>query len=190
LFTCALNGHQIPNHVFYVWLDKLQNICAKKGWKLDSFETIIFVNVCSTWSIIELNTHSETWMTRNDLNDIILFLLSYLISLMAHNGHQTSKSSIWYLIGRSTDYRVFVLIRGSKLDSLEIMIFVHITTTWTTVELETRFETWITRNDVNGVNLFHVSYIITLTTYLFSQWTPNVQIKYFKVDWSIYIPLC
>jgi hypothetical protein len=36
------------------------------------------------------------------------------------------------------------------------------------------------------VSLFHLSYLITLTAYLCSQWTPNVQMKYFMFDWSIY----
>jgi hypothetical protein len=52
--------------------------------------------------------------------------------------------------------------------------------------LQTRFETWIIWNDVNGVRLFHFSYLITLMAYLYSQRTPNVQIKYFMFDWSIY----
>jgi hypothetical protein len=34
--------------------------------------------------------------------------------------------------------------------------------------------------------LFHFSYLITHMAYLWSQRTPNDQIKYFKFDWSIY----
>jgi hypothetical protein len=41
------------------------------------------------------------------------------------------------------------------------MIFVYVWTTWGIVELKTRFETWITSNDANGVCLFHLSYLIT-----------------------------
>jgi hypothetical protein len=82
--------------------------------------------------------------------------------------------------------RLFVLNRGWKRDSLQIMIFVNICSTWSIVELKTPFETWITRNDVNGVGLFHISYLITLMAYLCSQWTPNVQIKYFMFDCSTY----
>jgi hypothetical protein len=41
-------------------------------------------------------------------------------------------------------------------------------------------------NDINGVNLFLLSYLITLMAYLCSQWAPYVQIKYFMSDWSNY----
>jgi hypothetical protein len=51
---------------------------------------------------------------------------------------------------------------------------------------KTHLETWIKRYDVNGVSLFHLSYLITLTVYMCSQLTPNVRIKYFMFDLSIY----
>jgi hypothetical protein len=44
----------------------------------------------------------------------------------------------------------------------------------------------MTRYDVNGVKLFHLYYLITLMAFLCSQWSPNVQIKYFMFNWSIY----
>jgi hypothetical protein len=75
---------------------------------------------------------------------------------------------------------------GLKRDSLQIIILVYVCSTWGIVELKTRFETWITWNDVNGVSLFHSSHLITLMAYLCSQWTPTFQIKYFMFDWSIY----
>jgi hypothetical protein len=83
-------------------------------------------------------------------------------------------------------HRLFVLNRCWTLDSFQIMIFVNVCSTWNIVELKTRFLTWLTRNDVNGVSLFHLSYLIILMAYLCSQSTPNVQIKYFMFDWSIY----
>jgi hypothetical protein len=39
------------------------------------------------------------------------------------------------------------------------------------------------KNDMNGVSLFHISYLITPMAYLCLQWAPNVQIKYFMIDW-------
>jgi hypothetical protein len=33
-------------------------------------------------------------------------------------------------------------------------------------EVKTRFDTWIKLNDVNGVSLFHLSYLITFKAYL------------------------
>jgi hypothetical protein len=83
-------------------------------------------------------------------------------------------------------YRLLVIIRAWKRESLQIIIFVYICSSWNIVELRTRFETCITRSDVNGVRLFHLSYLITLMAYLCSQWTLNIQIKYFMFDWSIY----
>jgi hypothetical protein len=66
-------------------------------------------------------------------------------------------------------YRLLVLNTASKCNSLQIMVFVNICSTWSMVQLNTRFGTWITRNDVNGVGLFHLYYLIILMAYLFSQ---------------------
>jgi hypothetical protein len=77
-----------------------------------------------------------------------------------------------------------VLNRAWKPISLQIIIFVYVCSTGGIVELNTLFETWITRNDVNGVSFFHLSYLITHMAYLWSQRTPNVQIKNFMFHWS------
>jgi hypothetical protein len=84
-------------------------------------------------------------------------------------------------------YSLFVLNKAWKRDSLQIMTFLYVCWTWGIVELKTRYETRITWNDVNGVSLFHISYLITLMACLRSQRTPNVQITYFMFDWPIYI---
>jgi hypothetical protein len=96
------------------------------------------------------------------------------------------KVQIKYFIFVLSNCRPFVLNTGWKLESLKMMIFVNFCSTWSMVEFKTRFEPWITRNDVKGVTLFHLSFVITLKAYLFSQWTPNVQMKYFMFDWTIY----
>jgi hypothetical protein len=83
-------------------------------------------------------------------------------------------------------YDWLVLNRPWKRVSLQIRIIIHVCSTGGIVELNKSFDTWITRNDVSGVSLFHLSYLITHMTYLWSQRTPNVQIKYFMFDWSIY----
>jgi hypothetical protein len=85
-------------------------------------------------------------------------------------------------------YRRFVLNKSWKRDSPQMMIFVNVCSTWSMVDLKTRFEKWIIRNAVNGVSLFHLSYLRTLKPYLCSQRTPNLQIKYFMCGWSIYRP--
>jgi hypothetical protein len=83
-------------------------------------------------------------------------------------------------------YRLLVIDRGWKRDSLQINIFVYVCSTWDIVELRTRFETWITWNVVNGLGLVHPSYLLSLLPYMCPQRTPNVQIKYFIFDWTIY----
>jgi hypothetical protein len=148
---------------------------------------MIFEFVSSTWSKVELKTHFQTWIGRNDVNGVSLFHLSYLITLMFY---QCSKRApivqTKYFMFDWSIYRLFVIDWVWKSDSLQIMIFVNVCSTWDIVQLRTRFETWITWNDVNAVSLFHSSYLIRLLPYLYSQRTPNVQIKYFIFDWSIY----
>jgi hypothetical protein len=68
----------------------------------------------------------------------------------------------------------------------QIMVFVYASSTWSIVELKKRFKTWISGNEVNGVSMFHLSYLITLKVFLCSQRAPNVRILYFMFDWSIY----
>jgi hypothetical protein len=146
-----------------------------------------FVYISSTWSIVELKTRLETWITRNDVNGVSLFHLSYLITLMAYLCLQwTHNVQMKYFMFDWSIYRQYVLNRSCKRDSLQISIFVYVSSTWGIVELKTRLENWITRNDVNGVSLYHLFYLITLMAYLCSQRTPNVQIKYFVFHCSIY----
>jgi hypothetical protein len=152
------------------------------AWKRDFFQMMRFINICSTCSMVQLKTRFETWKTKNDVNGVSLFHISYLITLMVW----TQNFQIKYFMFDWSIYILFVLNRAWKRDSLQIMIFVYISSTWIIVELKTRFETWITRNDVNGVSLYNLLYFIILMAYLCSQRTPNVQIKYFMFDWSIY----
>jgi hypothetical protein len=147
-----------------------------------------FVNFCSTWNIDEVKTRFETWITRNDVIGVSFFHLSYLITLMAYLCSQrTPNVQIKYFMFDWSIYRLFALNTVWKRDSIQIMIFVNVCSTWSMVELKTRFETWITRNDVIGVSSFHLTCLLTLMTYLCSQRTPNVPIKYFKFHCSIYI---
>jgi hypothetical protein len=45
--------------------------------KHESFQIMIFVNVCWTWGIVQINTSFETWITGNDING--LSLVNFLI---------------------------------------------------------------------------------------------------------------
>jgi hypothetical protein len=104
-----------------------------------------------------------------------------LIKLMAYLCSQrTLNVQIKYFMLVCSINILFVLNRGWKRDSTQIMLFVYICLKCNLVELKNRFQTWITRNDMNDVSLFHLSLIITHWAYVGSQWTPNVQIKIFK----------
>jgi hypothetical protein len=150
------------------------------GWKRDSLQIMIFVNVCSTWSMVQLETRFETWITRNDVYGVSLFHLYYLITLVAYLCSQRAPNAqINYFMLDCSIYTLFVLNRGRKHDALQIMIFVYVCSTWSIGQHNKRFETWITRNDVNGVRLFNLSYLITLMAFLYSQRTTNVEINYF-----------
>jgi hypothetical protein len=128
----------------------------------------------------------EAWITANGLNGICLYHFSNLITLMALLCSQwTPNVQMKYLMFDWSIYRIFVLNRDWKRDSLQMMVFFNVCSTWSMVELKTRFETWITRNDVNGVSLFNFTYLITLKAYLCSQREPNVQIKHFVFECSI-----
>jgi hypothetical protein len=86
----------------------------------------------------------------------------------------TTNVQINYCTFDWSTYRLFVLNRGWKRDSLQIMIFVFLCSTWIIFELITRFEAWITRNDVNGVCLF--SFLI-INTYGFPVLTKENQMS-------------
>jgi hypothetical protein len=148
-----------PNQVFCVLLDDLQTIVLNRGCKLDSLQIRIFVYVSSTLRIVELKTRFKEWVTRNDVNGVRLFNLSYLITLMAYLCSQLSPNvEIKYFIFDWSINRLFVLNSGWKRDSLQMRIFV-ICLTWSMVQLKTRLEKRITRNDVNGLCLFHINYL-------------------------------
>jgi hypothetical protein len=124
-----------------------------------------------------------TWLTRYVVNGVRLLNLTYLIILVAYLSSQgTPNVQIKYFMFDWYIYILFVLNKGRKPDSFQIIICVHNCSTWSIVELKTRFETWIKWNYVNSVCLFLLSYLITLRAYLCSQWTPNVHIKYFMFD--------
>jgi hypothetical protein len=148
---------------------------------------MVLIYVCSTRSVVVLKARFENWKARNDLYGVSLFHLSYLMTLMAYLCSQSTPNvQIKYFMFDWSIYRLFVLNRCWKRHSLQIMIFAYVRSTWDTFTPKTRFDTWIARNDVNGVSLFHLSNLITLMAYLCSHRTPNVQIKYFRFDRSFY----
>jgi hypothetical protein len=172
VFTTNTN---CPNQVFVFDWSIYRLFVLNKAWKLDSLQITIFVNVCSSWSFDEPKTRFENWITRNDVNGVSLCNLFYLITLMAYLCSQwTLNVQSNYFIFDCSIYRQFVLNTARIRDSLQKTIFVNFSKTWSMDQLKTRFETWITWNDVNSVSLFHLSYIIALMI-----WIPKFQIKYF-----------
>jgi hypothetical protein len=158
-----------PNQLFYVRLVDLHTISAKQGLETYPLQIMIFEYVCSTWSIVELKTRFETWKTRNALNGVSLFNVSYLITHMGYLCSQRTRNvQIKYFMFDWSIYTLFVLNRGWKRDSLQIMMFVNVCSTWSVVQIKTSFVTWITWNVVNGVSLFHLSYLILIMEYLCS----------------------
>jgi hypothetical protein len=111
------------------------------------------------------------------VNGLSLFILSYLITLMAYLCSQwTRNAQMKYFLFDWSICRPFSPNNDIRICLLDIR---H---SWT----KTRLETWIKRNDVNGVCLSHLSYLITLMACLCSQSTPNIQNKYITFNWSIY----
>jgi hypothetical protein len=148
---------------------------------------MIVVNVCSTWVMVEIKTRLQTWRKTIELNGVSFFLISYIKALMAYLCSQRAPNAqIKYFVFDSSIYRLFVLDRSWKRDSLQIIVLVYICSACCVVELKTWFVTWKTWNDINGVSSFHLSYLVTFMAYLCSQRTPNVQIKYIMFDWSFY----
>jgi hypothetical protein len=154
--------------------------------KRDSFQMMIFVNGCSTWSMVNLKTRFNASILRNDVYVISWFHLPYLITHMAYLCSQrTPNGKIDYFMLDWSIYTLIVLNRGWKHYSFQMLIFVYIYSTWSIVEVKTRFETWITRYDVNGVSLFNFSYLITLMAWLCSQ-RHQMSKSSILFYWSIY----
>jgi hypothetical protein len=139
-----------PNKVFHVWLVDLQAILLNRSWKIDppnSDIRIYLLDMRHSWT----KTCFETWITWNDVNGVSLIHLSYLITLMDYLCSQwTPKVQIKCFMFDWSIYRRFVLNRAWKRDFLQLMIFSNVCSTWGIVEIKTGFDTWITRNDVNG----------------------------------------
>jgi hypothetical protein len=107
-----------------------------RGWTRDSLQVMVLVYVCSTGSVVELKTRFESWKASNDANGVSLFHLSYLITLMVYLCSQwTPNFQLKYFMFDWSIFTLFVLNVGWKLDSLQIIIFVNICSTWGIVEL-------------------------------------------------------
>jgi hypothetical protein len=151
---------------------KQHTICAKDGLEMwfspndEIRKCLIDMRLGSTKNAF------ETWITLNDVNGVSLFHLFYLITLMVYRrSQQTPNVQMKYFMWYWSIFTIFVLKRGCKREFLQMMIFLYVCSTCFIFELKTRFETWITGNDVHSVRLFLLSCTITLMAYLCTQWT-------------------
>jgi hypothetical protein len=127
-------------------------IGAKLGLETCLPQIMIFVYICSTGGIVDLNTRFEMWITRTDVNGVIMFHLSYLITRIVYLWSQrTPNVQRRYFMFDWSIYGLFVLNWAWKIFSHEIILLVYVSSTRCIDELNRRFETWITRNDVNSV---------------------------------------
>jgi hypothetical protein len=149
-----------PNQVCLMFeLSIYRYFVLNRCWNLNSLQIKIFVYFLDMKHRWKKNTfwgvNNKKW--RKWCN---FFHLSYLITPMAYQCSQwTPNVQIKYYIYDWSIYGLFVLNRGWKRDTLQIMIFVYVCLTWNLDELKTRFETWITRTVINGVSLIHTSHI-------------------------------
>jgi hypothetical protein len=94
------------------------------------------------------------------------------------------KLQINYFIFDRLTYRLVVLNRRWKGDCFKIMIFVYVCSTWSLVELETRYDSWVTGNDVNDMFvsrfLFNNTYGVPVLTMVNK--CPNQVFYVSKVD--------
>jgi hypothetical protein len=127
-----------PNQVFYVLLFDQQTIIVQnRSWRRDPLQIRLFVIICPTWSKVQQKLSFESWIPRNDVNGVYLFLLSYVITVMAYLCSQwTPNIQIKYLMFRWSIYRLLVLSRGRIRECLQIIIFVYVCSTWSIVELK------------------------------------------------------
>jgi hypothetical protein len=125
-----------PTKVFYVWLVDLKNICDNTTLKRDSLKMMIFENVCSTWSMVHIK--DAFWYVNNKKwSGAILFHLSNLKTLMAYLcSKRTPNMQIKYFMFDWWIYRLFVLNTTLKRNSVQMMIFVNVCSTWSKVYIK------------------------------------------------------
>jgi hypothetical protein len=167
-YLCSQRSINVQINYFMFDWSIYRIFVRNRDWKRDFLQIMIFVYDCSTCCIVELKTSFESWITMNDVNDVLvsplLFNNTYGLPVFTKNTKCPNEVSYVFL----SFYISFMPNTGWKHESLKMMIFVNVCSTWSLVELNTRFETWITRNDVNGVYvspfLFNNTYVLPVLT--------------------------
>jgi hypothetical protein len=152
-YQCSQRTPNVKINFFMFDWSTYKTFVLNRRWKRNSLKIMIFVNVCSTWSVVQIKTRFETSITRIDVYCVCMFLPSYLITLNVYLCSQwTPNVQIKNFMFDWSILRLFVLNTAWKRDSLQMMIFVTVCSTWRMSQLKKHFQTWITRNDINGVN--------------------------------------
>jgi hypothetical protein len=138
-YLCSQRRSKVHIYIFMFDRSIYRLFVLNRGWKRYSLQIMILVYVCSTCSVVELKTRLEPWKARNDVNGVKLFHLSYFITLIG-----LPVLTLDTKCPNQVFYDWLLLNSGWNCDSLQIMVFVYVCSTWIIVELKTRFETWIT----------------------------------------------
>jgi hypothetical protein len=114
----------------------------------------------STWSMVHLKVRFETSVTRNDVNGVSLFNLCYLITLLSYTTEIKCPNQVFYvwlvdLKSICAKYGLETCFTPNDDIRKCLLVMMH-------GSIENACGTSITRNDVNGVSLFYLSYLITL----------------------------
>jgi hypothetical protein len=135
---------KLPNQISYVWLVDLQTICTKYG-----LETWLSPNDDIRKCLLDMK-HGSTKNAFWDLNNkkwrvrCKFVHISYFLTLIACLCSQrTPNIQIKYFMFDWSVYNIFVLNKSWKRESLQMMIFVNVCSSWSIVLLKTFFETSI-----------------------------------------------
>jgi hypothetical protein len=137
------------NQVFYVWLVDLHTICANYV-----LETSLCPNDDIRKCLLDMkrgsnkntlwNVNKKEWLKWFKMVQPFLFNNIYFLPVLTMDTKCPNK----------VFYDCLVINGAWNLVFLQIMIFGNVCSTEGVVELNTRFETWITRNDLSCVSFF------------------------------------
>jgi hypothetical protein len=105
-YLCSQRTPNVQINYFMFDWSTYRLLVLNTGWKCDSQQMVIFVNICSTCSVVELKKQFETFIAINEINGVHLYHFYYIVTVLklvtyltsAHNGYQLSKSVILWMI--------------------------------------------------------------------------------------------
>jgi hypothetical protein len=161
-------GSNRPNQVCYVRLFDLQTKYSKYTlvtWLLPNDDIrICLLDMQISWTKHAIwNLNRKKWRKWWKLVSISLFNNCFGAGHYAYMWSQWAPTfETMFCMFELSIYKLFVLNSSWKLDSQQMVLLLYLCSSWSVVDLQTRFKTWKARNDVNGVYWFHFSYLITV----------------------------